>query len=291
MPDRSVHLLDGTFELFRAYFAMPEETSPDGRQVGAVRGLMSSVLALLRQPGVTHIGAAFDHVIESFRNDLFDGYKTGEGMEPDLYSQFPLAEEAMRVMGVVVWPMVEFEADDMLATAASRYAPDVDQVVILSPDKDLLQCVRDRHVVTHDRIRKKTYDEEGARAKLGVKPAQVADYLALVGDTADGIPGLGGWGAKSAAVLLGAYADVEQIPDDPDDWTVKVRGAARLAHVLRASRAELRLYKTLATLRTDVPLAESLDDLRWRGARRESYQSFCRDLGFGELANRPSAWI
>jgi len=285
-----LHLLDATFELFRAYFAMPAENDPTGQPIGAVRGLMSSTLALLREPGVTHLGAATDHVIESFRNQLFPGYKTGDGIPADLWAQFPLAEEALRVIGVVVWPMVEFEADDMLATAAHRFADEVDQVVILSPDKDLMQCVRERRVVTHDRIRRRTYDTAGVRAKHGVDAASIPDYLALVGDSADGIPGLPGWGAKTAAAMLVAYGHIESIPDDPAAWTVRPRGAARAAAVLRERRSDALLYKQLATLRTDAPLAESLEDLRWRGARRGPYTEFCRKHGLADLLDRPSAW-
>jgi len=286
-----VHLLDATFELFRAYFAMPAERGPDGRPVGAVRGLISSTLALLREPGVTHLGAATDHVIESFRNQLFPGYKTGDGIPADLWAQFPLAEDALRAIGVVVWPMVEFEADDMLATAAQRFAPEVDQVVILSPDKDLMQCVRARHVVTHDRIRRRTYDAAGVRAKHGVDATSIPDYLALVGDSADGIPGLPGWGAKTAAALLTAYGRIEDIPRDPATWTVRPRGAARAAAVLRERRADALLYKRLATLRVDAPLAESLEDLRWRGAPRTRYAEFCDAHGLGDLRARPHAWV
>jgi len=285
-----VHLLDATFELFRAYFAMPAELDPEGRPIGAVRGLMSSTLALLREPGVTHLGAATDHVIESFRNRLFPGYKTGEGIDPDLWAQFPLAEEALAAMGVVVWPMVEFEADDALATAAQRFAPEVDQVVILSPDKDLMQCVRARQVVTHDRIRRRTYDAAGVRAKHGVDPISIPDYLALVGDSADGIPGLTGWGAKTTAAVLAVYEHIEDIPDDPERWQVRPRGAPRAAAVLREHRADALLYKRLATLRRDVPLTESLDDLRWRGAPRERYTAFCRTHGLADLLERPTLW-
>src|SRR5215470_18338850 len=193
---RRLHLLDATYELFRAYFAMPSERAPDGREVGAIRGLIGSTLALLREPAVTHVGAATDHVIESFRNRLFAGYKTGDGIPPDLWAQFPLAEEAFESLGIVVWPMVEFEADDAIATAAARFAAAVEQVVILSPDKDLAQCVTGNRVVLHDRIRRVTYDAAAVRARFGVPPAAIPDYLALVGDRADGFPGLPGWGAK-----------------------------------------------------------------------------------------------
>src|SRR5215470_4949785 len=276
---RRLHLLDATYELFRAYFAMPSERAPDGREVGAIRGLISTTLALLREPDVTHIGAATDHVIESFRNQLFAGYKTGEGVPADLTAQFPLAEEALRALGVVVWPMVEFEADDALATAAARFAADVEQVVILSPDKDLCQCVRANRIVTHDRRRGVTYDAAAVEEKFGVPPAAIPDLLALVGDTADGIPGVSGWGLKTAAAMLRAYGCIEKIPDDAASWQLPLRGTSRLAATLTASRADALLYKRLATLRTDVPLRETFADLAWGGVRRRAYEDLCGELG------------
>ncbi len=285
-----LHLLDGTYELFRAYFALPEAKAPDGGEVGAVRGLIATVLALLRDPELTHVAAATDHVVESFRNDLFAGYKTGAGIPADLWAQFPLAEEALQAMGVTVWPMVEFEADDALATAAARFAPRVDQVIILSPDKDLAQCVVGRRVVTLDRRRGLTYDEDAVRAKFGVAPASIPDFLALVGDAADGIPGIPGWGAKSAAAVLAIYGHIEAIPDAEEKWTVELRGRARLAGALASRRGEASLYKRLATLRTDVPLRESLADLRWEGVPRRRYQSFCERLGIRDLRDRPARW-
>ncbi len=283
-------LVDATFELFRAYHAMPGERAANGQEVGAIRGLIRSILALLRQHDVTHIAAATDHVIESFRNELFDGYKTGEGIEPDLLSQFPLAEEALRACGVVVWPMIEFEADDALATAASRFAGAVGQVVIMSPDKDLAQCVKRRRVVTHDRIRRMTYDEQAVQAKFGVRPSCIPDLLALVGDRADGIPGLPGWGKKSAAAILSAYRHIEAIPDDPSLWPITPRNRSRLASTLRERRQEAILFKRLATLRTDVTIQESLGDLRWRGVPRDQYRSFCIRTGLRDLADRPAQW-
>jgi 5'-3' exonuclease len=286
----TLHLLDGTYELFRAFFAMPSERAPDGRDVGAIRGLIGSTLALLREAEVTHAGVATDHVIESFRNQLFAGYKTSDGVAPELLAQFPLAEEAFRALGLVVWPMVEFEADDALATAAARWANAVDQVVILSPDKDLCQCVRGQRVVTHDRRRSMTYDEDAVGAKFGVPPRSIPDLLALVGDKADGIPGIPGWGMKTAATVLCAFGSIEQIPDDAAQWRVRLRGADRLAATLAARRADALLYKRLATLRTDVPLRESLADLEWRGVRRAAYVALCAQLGFGELASRPIGW-
>ncbi|MFN8627333.1 MAG: 5'-3' exonuclease H3TH domain-containing protein [Candidatus Binatia bacterium] len=285
-----LHLLDATYELFRAFFAMPREQGSDGREVGAIRGLIGSVLALLRQPEVTHIAAATDHVIESFRNALFPGYKSGAGVAPELLSQFSLAEDALRALGVVVWPMIEFEADDALATAAARFASEVAQVVILSPDKDLCQCVRGQRVVVHDRRKGTTLDEVGVQAKFGVPPCLIPDLLALVGDTADGIPGIPGWGVKTAAAVLRAHGPIEHIPDEVGRWTARLRNTAAPAAALRARRAEASLYKRLAILRTDVPLAETLADLAWRGVPRAAYQDLCRRFGFRQLADRPAKW-
>jgi len=287
----TLYLIDATFELFRAFCAVPSATAPNGQEVGAIRGLLASTLALLREPGLTHVAAATDHVIESFRNRLFAGYKTGEGIPPELWSQFPLAEDALAALGIAVWPMVEFEADDALATAAARFAGEVDQVVILSPDKDLAQCVDGQRVVLHDRIRRTTYDEAAVRARFGVPPPAIPDLLALVGDRADGIPGIPGWGAKSAAALLAVYGNLEAIPNDARIWTAAVRGRDRLANILTAQRAEAQLYKTLATLRRDVPLAERLDDLRWHGVPRRKYESLCQRFGLRELATRPHRWL
>ena len=276
-----LHLVDGTFELFRAHFGAPGASSPNGMEVGATRGFLRSLLALLREPGVTHVAVAFDHVIESFRNRLYAGYKTGEGLPPELLTQFPLAEQAAQALGVVVWPMVEFEADDAIATAAARWsdAPGVEQVVICSPDKDLMQCVRGERVVALDRIRRKVTDEAGVVEKFGVSPSSIPDLLALVGDDADGIPGVPRWGAKSAGTVLAHYRSLDAIPDAEGEWGVSVRGATALAEQLRQHREEVRLYRTLATLRTDVPLAESLDQLQWRGADREALAAFCATTG------------
>lgn len=283
-----LHLVDGTFELFRAHFGAPGARSPNGMEVGATRGLLRSLFALLREPGVTHVAVAFDHVIESFRNRLYDGYKTGEGLPPELLAQFPIAEEAARALGVVVWPMVEFEADDALATAAERWrdAPGVEQVVICSPDKDLMQCVRGTRVVSFDRIRRKTTDERGVIEKFGVPPDSIPDLLALVGDDADGIPGVPRWGARSAGAVLAHYRTIEAIPDREEEWGVTVRGAAALAEQLRQHRDEARLYRTLATLRTDVPLDESLDALQWRGAHRNELAAFCASIGDERFVER-----
>jgi 5'-3' exonuclease len=287
-----VHLVDGTYELFRAFYGAPPRRSPSGREVGATQQLLRSTLALV-QGGATHIAAAFDTVIESFRNELFPGYKTGEGLESKLADQFPLAERATHALGIVTWGMIEFEADDALATAAARFAQDerVDQIVICSPDKDLAQCVRGERVVLRDRMRKKTLDEAGVVAKYGVPPASIADWLALVGDNADGYPGIARWGAKSAAQVVARYGSIDAIPDDERAWDIQVRGAAQLAANLREHRREAELYRTLARLREDAPLAESLDDIAWRGARKDELEPLVAELGMNEqfLAQVP-AW-
>jgi 5'-3' exonuclease len=283
-----VHLVDGTYELFRAFYGTPARRTTEGVEVGAVRGLARSLVALLREPGVSHVAVAFDHVIESFRNQLFAGYKTGEGIDPLLYAQFGPAEDVTRALGVVTWPMIEFEADDALATAAARFAETatVEQVVICSPDKDLAQCVRTTRVVCLDRMRQKTIDEDGVIEKFGVAPASIPDWLALVGDTADGIPGIPRWGAKSAATVLAAYRSLEHIPDDPLAWTVKVRGAPVLAENLRRARTDAYLYRTLATLRFDAPLPESLEDLRWRGPDEAALAELGARIGDRQLLER-----
>jgi 5'-3' exonuclease len=276
-----LHLVDGTYELFRSYFGAPKAIGPNGLEVGATRGLLRSLLALLREDGVSHVACAFDQVVESFRNQLFDGYKTAEGVPADLMAQFPLAERAAHALGLVVWPMVEFEADDALATAAARYAdaPDVEQVVLCTPDKDLAQCVRDTRVVCLDRLRRRILDEDGVVAKFGVRPASIPDWLALVGDDADGIPGVPRWGAKASAALLAHYLHVDAIPDDERHWEVSVRGAMSLGASLREHRRHLALYRRLATLRTDAPIHESVDDLCWRGPRAEALADLCREIG------------
>jgi 5'-3' exonuclease len=286
-----VHLVDGTYELFRAYYGAPKATSPDGREVGATRGLMRSLIAMLEKEGATHVAVAFDHVIESFRNELYAGYKTGAGIDPDLYSQFHLAEDGVRALGIVVWPMVEFEADDALATFALRCAgeADVEQVLICSPDKDLAQCVRGERIVLVDRRRKLTHDEPAVVTKFGVRPSSIPDWLALVGDSADGYPGVPKWGERSAAQLLFEYGTIDAIPDDERAWRVKPRGAAALADSLRAHRVEAALYKRLATLRGDVPLAETTGDLLWRGAPNDALTAFCAALGDDEIAGRVAA--
>ena len=261
-----VHLVDGTYELFRHYYAVPSARDKDGREVGAVRGVLSSVLGMLNE-GATHIAVATDHVIESFRNDLWPGYKTGAGVPPDLLEQFPLLEEVLSAAGFVVWPMVEFEADDALAAAAAKAAEDkrVDRVIICTPDKDLAQCVRSKRVVQLNRRTRTICDEAGVVQKFGVPPDSIPDYLALVGDAADGYPGLQGWGAKSTAAVLSKFQHIEEIPADFREWKVNVTGASTLAATLDRDRENALLFRTLATLRTDIALFDNVEQLRWRG--------------------------
>ena len=282
-----VHLVDGTYELYRAHFGAPR-AEVAGREVGATRGIMRSLLSLVRDDGVSHIAVAFDHGIESFRNQLFAGYKTGEGVPEELMSHFTLAERASHALGIVTWPMVGFEADDALATAAARWAdaPGVEQVLICTPDKDLAQCVSGKRVVRLDRMRRLLMDEAGVIEKFGVPPASIPDWLALVGDTADGIPGIPRWGEKGASTVLARFGRIEDIPDDPSRWGVPVRGAAALAASLAGLRKEAALYKTLATLRRDVPLTETLDDLEWKGARRGELLDLCREIGDDDFPSR-----
>lgn len=286
-----LHLLDATYELFRAYFGFPPRQAPDGSEVGAVYGILDTTLRLLGQQDVTHLGAATDQVIESFRNRMFDGYKTGEGVEPEILAQFPLAEEALRALGVTVWAMREFEADDALATAALRWSGEVEQVVILSPDKDLMQCVVGDRVVSYNRRERILYDEAGVVEKFGIPPVSIPDYLALVGDSADGVPGIAGWGAKSTAAVLARYGKLERIPTEAAQWEATVRGAARLSANLEEGRERALLYRSLTRLRRDVPLAESLSDLQWRGARPREFTALCDRLGFPNLARRPRRWL
>jgi 5'-3' exonuclease len=289
-----IHLVDGTYELFRNFFGAPPKRAPDGREVGATLGLLRSLLMLLTSPGVTHVAVAFDHVIESFRNDLFAGYKTGAGVDPNLLAQFPLAEEAVSALGVVVWPMVEFEADDALGTAARRFrkSKSVEQILICSPDKDLAQLVEGKRVVCWDRKRDILIDEEGVMEKFGVPPQSIPDWLALVGDSADGYPGIPGWGAKSASVVLARYEHLEAIPVDPTKWkisSVSPGRAASLAESLAQRREEARLYKQLAMIRVDVPLEEKLGDLKWQGADKRLMR-FCHDLGDQRIPERIPRW-
>ncbi|MGD0618623.1 MAG: 5'-3' exonuclease H3TH domain-containing protein [Bryobacteraceae bacterium] len=263
-----VHLVDGTYELFRHYYALPSARDRDGREIAAVRGVLASVLGMIRH-GATHVAVATDHVIESFRNALWPGYKTGDGIEPDLLSQFELLEEVLSTAGIVVWPMVEFEADDALAAAAARAARDarVERVIICTPDKDLAQCVRGTRVVQLNRRTNVILDESGIVAKFGVSPASIADYLALVGDAADGYPGLPGWGAKSSAAVLARFLHIESIPEDWREWHVNATNASTLARTLSSERDRALLFRTLATLRTDIALFEEVDELRWHGPR------------------------
>ena len=260
-----IHVIDGTYELFRHYYALPSVRDEDGREVAAVRGVLASIRGLIRE-GATHIGVATDHVIESFRNGLWPGYKTGEGIDPELFAQFPLLEDALVEAGIVVWPMVEFEADDALAAAAASAAADprVERVIICTPDKDLAQCVRGTRVVQLNRRTRTFFDEAGIVAKFGVSPESIPDYLALVGDAADGFPGLPGWGAKSAAAVLAKFGRLEAIPDNPRDWNVNVASPAKLAQTLQRDRDRALLFRTLATLRTDIALFDDVESLRWR---------------------------
>ena len=278
----NVHLVDGTYELFRHYYALPCARDSDGRDVGAVRGVLASVLGMIKG-GATHIAVATDHVIESFRNGLWPGYKTSEGVEPDLLAQFPLLEEVLSAAGIVVWPMVEFEADDALASAAIAAEPDarVEQIIICTPDKDLAQCVRGTRIVQLNRRTRVTLDEQGVVQKFGVSPRSIPDYLALVGDAADGYPGLPGWGAKSSAAVLAKFLHLESVPADFREWRVNAANASALADTLSRERDRAVLFRTLATLRSDIPLFDDVDQLRWNGPTR----------GFAELAIRLDAAV
>ncbi len=288
-----IHLVDGTYELFRSFFALPPLSAPDGRPAGAVLGIIQSLLLLLRESEVTHIGCAFDHTIESFRNRLFPGYKSGAGVPADLLSQFELAERAVGTLGIKYWPMDDFEADDAIATAEAKLRRDtaVDQIVICSPDKDLTQMVEDDLVVAFDRRRGKIINEQGVMEKFGVAPESITDLLALTGDTADGIPGLPRWGAKTTAEVLARYRHIEDIPADPGEWEVQVRGAAGLSKILTEHSREVRLYKELTTLRTDVPLDASVESLQWNGVPKEDYLAFCGELAFSRLTDLPHRWM
>ena len=272
-----INLIDGTYELFRHYYALPSARDRDGKEVAAVRGVLKSVLGMI-QPGVTHLAVATDHVIESFRNDLWPGYKTGDGIESDLWAQFQLLEDTLTAAGITVWPMVDFEADDALASGAALAArdPRVDRVVICTPDKDLAQCVRSDRVVQLNRRTRVLFDEAGVVRKFGVPPQSIPDYLALVGDAADGYPGLPGWGPKSTATVLAKFGHLENIPADVDQWRADVANASRLTATLSRERERALLFRTLATLRTDIPLFENVDQLRWDGPTPE----------FGAIAER-----
>jgi len=289
-----LHLVDATFELFRAFYSRPPRRAPDGRPVNAVQGLVDSMLSLLREPDVTHIGAATDHVIESWRNDLFGAYKSSAGVEPDLLAQFKDAERALEALGIPVWAMVEDEADDAIAAAIERFGADprVEQVIICSVDKDLGQLVDGSRIVLRDRMRRVTYDETGIIGKFGVAPHSIPDYLALVGDSSDGFPGLPGWGAKSAATVLARWKNLEGIPVSALDWEVPLRNASRLAATLDQQRAEALLYRRLATLNrdADVAVTPTLDSLAWLGVPRERFVALCDELGFDTVRERVHRW-
>src|SRR5437879_5845626 len=284
-----VHLVDGTYELFRHFFAMPAAADMNGQEVGAVRGVLTSILSMIER-GATYIGVATDHVVESFRNDLYPGYKTSEGVPPQLLSQFPVLEQALEAMGVMVWPMTYFEADDALASAADKAAQDdrVRQVIICTPDKDLSQCVVGSRVVQLDRRRETLRDEAGVIAKFGIKPSSIPDYLAVVGDTADGYPGIAGWGSKTAAAVFSRYAHLEDIPKDWRHWDPMVRRARPLAESLFAAWKDALLFRTLATLRVDVPVLTSIDDLLWRGPA-EDFKRTCEGMKAPDLCRRALA--
>jgi len=281
-----VHLIDGTYELFRHFFAVPPATDVNGREVGAVRGVLHSVLSMIERGG-THIGVATDHVIESFRNELYPGYKTSEGVAAELLSQFPVLEQALEAMGIVLWPMIEYEADDALASAAQKAARDerVRQVIICTPDKDLSQCVAGTRVVQMDRRRNTIRDENDVVVKFGVKPQSIPDYLGLVGDSADGFPGLPGWGPKASALMLSRYLHLEAIPKDWREWPPEMRRAGTLSATLFELWNEALLFRTLATLRMDVPVFNDVDDLGWQGPRPD-FEEVCRQLSSPGLLER-----
>lgn len=292
-----LHLVDATYELFRAHFSpRPPVRGRDGVILSGVSGLVEQLCYLLRDQGATHVGCATDRVIRSFRNDLYPDYKTDAGVAPELLAQFPIAEAAIEALGIVLWPMVEYEADDAIAAAADRFAMDrrVERILICTPDKDLAQCVRGDRVVLWDRRRDLVYDDAGVRAKWGVPPEGVADRLALVGDAADGFPGLPGWGEKSAAAVVARYGHLEAVPADAAEWDVAVRGADGLAATLRERFAEALLFRDLATLRTSadgVPIPQvDAQELRWPGADRERWVAFCAEWGLPRLVERPPRW-
>ena len=281
-----VYLIDGTYELFRHFFAVPAAADVTGQEVGAVRGVLTSVLSMIER-GATHLGVATDHVVESFRNDLYPGYKTSEGVDPELLSQFPILEQALEAMGVMVWPMIEFEADDALASAASKASQDdrVKQVLICTPDKDLSQCVVGTRVVQLDRRSNIVRDEAGVVAKFGVKPQSIPDFLAVVGDSADGFPGVAGWGLKAAGLVLSQYPHLEDIPKDWREWHPSIRIARRLAESLFNAWNDALLFRTLATLRQDVRVFDNVDDLRWRGTKPD-FEELCRRMRTPDLLRR-----
>jgi 5'-3' exonuclease len=286
-----IHLIDGTYELFRNHFGAPPKKSTSGQEVGATLGLMRSLLMLLQSPGVTHVGVAFDHVIESFRNKLYAGYKTSEGVDPILLAQFPLAEKAVSALGVVVWPMVEFEADDAIATATARFKKNksVEQILVCSPDKDLSQLVEGKKIVCWDRRREIIIDEAGVVEKFGVTPESIPDYLALVGDAADGYPGIQGWGAKSTSTVLAKFKHIEAIPKDPRKLPLGLGRATTLIENLVSNYETAVLFRELSTLRSDVPLKENLADLKWLGAYPR-LKKLCHELGDERIPERVMLW-
>jgi 5'-3' exonuclease len=289
-----IHLVDATYELFRAHYApRPPVRGRDDIVLSGVSGLCDQILYLLREEGATHVGCATDHVIESFRNDLFPAYKSSAGMDAALLAQFPIAEDAIRALGVVLWPETEFEADDAIGAAAARFAtdPGVERILICTPDKDMAQCVIDERVVLRDRRRQITYDRAGVLEKWGVEPASIPDWLALVGDSSDGYPGLPGWGAKSAAAVLRRYESIDAIPVRASEWDVSVGGAVRLAAVLQEQMADALLYRTLARLRLDTPIPQlHASELEWRGTPRAAWEAFCDRWGLDRLRARPHRW-
>jgi 5'-3' exonuclease len=294
-----VHLVDATYELFRAHYApRPPTLGRDGMNLSGVAGVVDQLLYLLREEGATHVGCATDHVIESFRNDMFPGYKSSFGMPRELLEQFPVVEDAIAALGLVVWPMVEFEADDAIAAACLRFKdePAVEQVLVCTPDKDMAQLVDDSRVVLLDRRRRITYDEPAVMVKWGVPPSAIPDWLALVGDSSDGYPGLPGWGAKSAAAVLARYGSLEEIPAKASAWDVKsLRGGPVLAATLRERWDEVLLYRSLARLRTaedgvDIP-QQTVEELRWRGTPRRGWEGFCEQWGLPQYAGRPHRWL
>jgi len=284
-----VHLVDGTYELFRYFFAVPSATDATGQEIGAVRGVLGSVLSMIER-GATHLGVATDHVVESFRNEMYSGYKTSEGVAPELLSQFPILEGGLEAMGVVVWPMVYFEADDALASAAAKAASDdrVKQILICTPDKDLSQSIVGTRVVQLDRRRDLVRDEAGVVAKFGVKPQSIPDYLAVVGDSADGFPGLPGWGQKAAALVFSQYPHLEDVPKDWQEWNPSIRRARPLSESLFSGWKDALLFRQLATLRLDVPVFDTVEDLRWRQPRA-SFEQFCARIKAPELVRRAVA--
>ena len=285
-----IHLVDGTYELFRAHFGAPPKKAPDGREVGATLGLLRSLMLLLSDPEVTHVAVAFDHVIESFRNKMYPGYKTGAGVDPNLLAQFPVAEKAASALGLVVWPMVKFEADDAIATGVARFkVKSVKQIVICSVDKDLTQLVDGDRVVCWDRRREIILDEQGVIGKFGVSPESIPDYLALVGDSADGYPGIKGWGAASTSVVLSRFKHIESIPPDPHQLGLGIGRATTLLENLKKNYSDALLFRELSTLRRDVPIKETLKDLQWQGAYPR-LKKLCHELGDERIPERVSRW-